>query len=105
MGVEIVTKEDLVEFQLAMMAELAKLVQGIADLASILNDLKKEIPSRATITSGYIPAMEYMRAVGIKRWKFDRLIADNKIRAVKKKRKIYVPVGEVERYFKDPNIR
>jgi hypothetical protein len=57
------------------------------------------------VQSGYIPALEYMRRVGIKRWKFDQLIAGNKIQAIKKMRKIYVPVEEVERYFKDPDIR
>ena len=47
----------------------------------------------------------YMNAVGIKRWKFNQLIECNKIRTIKKKRKIYVPTGEVERFFLDPSVQ
>lgn len=31
--------------------------------------------------------------------RFTTLVAENKVRTIKKGRKIYVPVGEVERYF------
>jgi hypothetical protein len=46
-----------------------------------------------------------MQAVHIRRWKFDQLIAGNKIKAIKKKRKIYVLASEIERYFSDPSIQ
>jgi len=105
MGVEIVTKEDMEAFERKMEADLAKVVKGQQEILDRLGQLKNETSKPMPISSGYIPALEYMRVVGIKRWKFDQLIAENKIRAVKKKRKIYVPVGEVERYFKDPDIR
>jgi hypothetical protein len=105
MAVEIVTKDDLEIFQGKIQADLVTVIKGQQDILECLDQLKKETPRPMPINSGYIPALEYMRAVGIKRWKFDQLIAGNKIRAIKKKRKIYVPVGEVERYFKDPLIR
>lgn len=46
-----------------------------------------------------------MDAVQIKRTKFDELVKGSKIKTIKKRRKIYVPVGEVERYFNDSNIK
>ncbi len=46
-----------------------------------------------------------MEAIRIGRWKFNQLILENKIRIVKKKRKIYVAITEVERYFKDNTIQ
>ena len=52
-----------------------------------------------------ITAKEFMHAVSIKRTKFDQLVQSNKIRIIKKKRKIYVPVGEVDRYFNDRSIQ
>jgi hypothetical protein len=52
----------------------------------------------------YLTAVEFMRAVRICRSKFDQLSARSKIRVIKKKRKIYVPFSEVERYFTDPSI-
>lgn len=53
---------------------------------------------------GFITAKEFMAAVRIGRTKFDQLVAGNKIQTIKKLRKIYVPVTEVNRYFSDPNI-
>lgn len=46
-----------------------------------------------------ITALEFMAAVRIKRTKFDELVQENKVRVIRKGRKIYVPVEEVERYF------
>lgn len=60
--------------------------------------------SKQTISSGYITAIEFMQAVNISRSFFDALIVKNKIRTIKKSRKIYVLATEVERYFKDPSI-
>jgi|GEM_PF-3297935 len=47
----------------------------------------------------YITAMGFMQAVWIGRTKFDEFVAANKVKTIKKDRKIYVPAGEVERYF------
>lgn len=55
--------------------------------------------------ASYITAKEFMEAVRIKRTKFDQLVQSNKIKTIKKKRKIYVPAKEVERYFSDPLIQ
>ncbi len=53
----------------------------------------------------YITAIEFMKAVSIKRTKLDDLIARGKIRIVKKKRRIYVPIEEVDRFFKDSTVQ
>lgn len=55
--------------------------------------------------SGYLTATEFMLAVRICRSKFDSLVQQNAIKTIKKKRKIYVPQSEVERYFSDPSIQ
>ena len=60
--------------------------------------------AREQTTSNYITAIEFMEAVRIRRSKFDELVATHKLNVVKKKRKIYVPVTEIERYFKDPSL-
>ena len=52
-----------------------------------------------------ITAMEFMAAVRIGRTKFDQLVPTSKSRIIKKRRKIYVPLTEVERYFNDPSIQ
>jgi len=52
-----------------------------------------------------ITAKEFMAAVRIGRTKFDQLVSTSKIRIIKKRRKIYVPVSEVDRYFTDPGIQ
>jgi hypothetical protein len=59
---------------------------------------------KSTAAPTYLTAMEFMRAVKICRSKFDQLSATSKIRVIKKKRKLYVPFSEVERYFTDPSI-
>jgi hypothetical protein len=56
------------------------------------------------VVSNHITAVEFMKAVKICRSKFDKLVSSSKIRTVKKKRKIYVPQSEVERYFLDASI-
>jgi hypothetical protein len=52
-----------------------------------------------------ITAKEFMTAVRISRSKFDQLVLTRKIRIIKKRRKIYIPVSEVDRYFSDPAIQ
>jgi hypothetical protein len=53
-----------------------------------------------SVRSEYITAKEFMDAVKIKRTKFDQLVAENKVKILKKGRKIYVAAREVEKYFK-----
>ena len=60
-------------------------------------------PRKSTHPYGYMTEIEFMEAVKIKRTKFDQLVRTNRIRT-KKFRKIYVPVTEVDRYFKDSSI-
>jgi hypothetical protein len=60
--------------------------------------------SKSTQPPTYLTAVEFMRAVKICRTKFDQLSASSKIHVIKKKRKLYVPFSEVERYFTDPTI-
>ena len=68
----------------------------------------KEIQSKKAVDAlavKNITAKEFMAAVRICRSKFDQLVSENKIKTIKKRRKIYVPVGEVDRYFSDPSIQ
>ncbi len=58
----------------------------------------------ATILRPHITLKEFLTAVSIGRTKFDQLVAQNKIKVIKKQRKIYVPVSEIDRFFKDPSI-
>jgi hypothetical protein len=76
-------------------------------LQKILHELlKQKTPHIATgIRRPFITAIEFMQAVTIKRTKFDELVAKNKIKIIKKKRKIYVPFEEIENYFKNPSIK
>jgi hypothetical protein len=72
----------------------------------ILEKLEKITPSSRFISDiqcPYITAGEFMKAVRIRRWKFNCLVGSGKIMTIKKKRKIYVPKGEVERYFLEVN--
>ena len=79
-------------------AEWRKMLEGQAELLLLVHELKGRVPAAATVVH-YITAMEFMQAVRIGRTKFDQLVAANKVKTIKKDRKIYVPVGEVERYF------
>ena len=79
-------------------ADWQKLLQGQAELLRLVQELKGRLPATAAVVP-YITAMEFMQAVRIGRTKFDQLVAANKVKTIKKDRKIYVPVGEVERYF------
>jgi len=69
--------------------------------------LLKEVKANSNVSSipiGHITAREFMEAVRIKRTKFDQLVLTSKIRTIKKRRKVYVPVTEIDRYFKDTSI-
>ena len=84
--------------------ELESIKQMQQQMLELLQQTKNENSKSSAGHSGYITAQEFMKEIRIKRWKFDQLIAGNKIKTLKKKRKIYVPIGEVARYFSDPNI-
>jgi len=73
----------------------------------ILQQLKElKVPAKATgIAVNNITAKEFMATVRICRSKFDQLVATSKIKVIKKRRKIYVPVAEIDRYFNDPSIQ
>ncbi len=70
-----------------------------------LDQINIERPSVQPNFPGYLTAIEFMNAVHICRSKFDQLVAGSKIKTIKKKRKIYVPASEVERFFTDPLIQ
>ena len=72
----------------------------------ILEGIKRlHLNSPKPIMADFITAVEFMAAVKIRRSKFDQLVLGNKIKTIKKKRKIYVPVSEIDRYFKDPSVQ
>ena len=71
----------------------------------ILQQLKElHTDRKEVITVKNITAKEFMSAIRICRTKFDKLVASSKIKVIKKKRKIYVPITEIDRYFSDPTI-
>lgn len=83
--------------------ELAQLKMQLELVLTEIKNLKtsnKQSPNKES----FITAKEFMVAVRIGRTKFDQLVAARKIQTIKKLRKIYVPVTEVNRYFTDPNI-
>lgn len=82
--------------------ELAQLKGTMEKILATLEQLQPG--KQANKTEGFVTAKEFMAAVRIGRTKFDQLVAGRKIQTIKKLRKIYVPVTEVNRYFSDPNI-
>jgi hypothetical protein len=87
-----IPQEELSNLQLTQQ-EILKQLQNLQSLTS------------PTVPVRYITAKEFMAAVRIRRSKFDQLVSQNKIRTIKKIRKIYVPTSEVDRYFSDPSIK
>ncbi|MCS3801004.1 hypothetical protein [Niastella sp. OAS944] len=77
--------------------------QIIIDRLNVLTT--QPVQYKTDIPENYVTAIEFMDAVRIRRSKFDELVGASKIKTIKKKRKIYVPVSEIERYFKDPSIQ
>ena len=69
----------------------------------ILNLLKNQA-GKTEILLKYIPSTDFMKAINIKRSKFFELVRTNKIRVIRKKRKLYVPVTEIDRYFNNSSI-
>ena len=84
-------------------ADLALLKTSQQEILQQLKELNTKGPGGLPIE--YITAVEFMKAVSIGRTKFDQLVNTNKIKVIKKRRKIYVPVGEVDRFFKDPGVK
>jgi hypothetical protein len=84
--------------------------EELSHLKSTQQEILKQLQSLQFVTSTTLPlshitAKEFMAAVRICRSKFDQLVSENKIRIIRKRRKIYVPTSEVDRYFSDPSIR
>jgi hypothetical protein len=71
------------------------------DILNKLEELDKKDKSSQVLNNPYVTAIEFMQAVRIRRWKFNCLVSSEKIMSIKKKRKIYVPKGEIDRYFSD----
>lgn len=84
--------------------ELAAIKSTQQEILQYLKEIKSAKQESVPLAKN-ITAMEFMAAVKIKRTKFDQLVADNKIKIIKKKRKIYVPVSEIDRYFNDPSVQ
>lgn len=82
--------------------EWKQMKQAHLEMLQLIRQLHEKGPGGVTVKN--ITAKEFMSAVRIGRTKFDQLVLSNKIRIIKKRRKIYVPVAEVERYFSDPSI-
>ncbi len=85
--------------------QLDSLKSELQKIVSTLEQIKIALTTERRAGARFITAAEFMEAVKIKRWKFDQLIANNKIHTLKKKRKVYILATEVERYFSDPNIQ
>jgi len=83
--------------------DLAQLKTSQQEILQQLKELNSKRPGGPAVK--YITAKEFMKAVSIGRTKFDQLVNTNKIKVVKKRRKIYVPIVEVDRYFTDTGIR
>lgn len=79
-------------------AEWKALLAGQMEMIRFLSEWRNDMAVAGPVNP-YITAMEFMQAVRIGRTKFDQLVAANKVKTIKKDRKIYVPAGEVERYF------
>lgn len=88
MNLVMIPEEELISLKLTQQ-EILKQLQNLLSLKS------------STVPIRNITAIEFMKAVRIKRTKFDQLVNQNEIRTIKKKRKIYVPISEVDRYFSD----
>ena len=85
--------------------ELNFLKNTQAEILSELKSLKGTTHKINGPVVKHITAKEFMTTVRICRSKFDKLVAARKIVTIKKKRKIYVPLAEVDRYFSDPSIQ
>ena len=92
MNLVMIPQEELANLQMTQQ-EILKQLQGL------------QIPSLGSIQIKNITAKEFMNAVRICRSKFDQLVNRNKIKIIRKGRKIYVPISEVDRFFSDRSIQ
>jgi len=88
----------------------SELIEGIKknqnEIAEKLQRLSEKLEKHnSELPQDYITALQFRKAVHIGQWKFDQLVNSNLIKTIKKKRKIYVPATEVQRFFSDPSIR
>jgi hypothetical protein len=81
--------------------------ESVVNFQQLLLNEVKELKNRDAnaLQIRHVTAIKFMEIVGIKRTKFDTLVSENKIKTIKKRRKIYVPVSEIDRYFNDPTIQ
>ena len=86
-------------FLLVGKEDFEKLKKMQQDILKKLEELNSKESTSVASNSPYITAIEFMQAVRIRRWKFNCLVSTGKIMSIKKKRKIYVPKGEIDRYF------
>jgi hypothetical protein len=84
--------------------ELEKLKNMQAEILLEIKALRGKHSSTLNNVPQYLTAKEFMLSVKICRTKFDKLVATKKIPVVKKRRKIYVHIQEVDRYFTDASI-
>ena len=84
--------------------ELSNLQSTQKEILKQLQNLQSK-PTTQSIPIKHITAKEFMSAVRICRSKFDQLVASSKVKTIKKRRKIYLPISEVDRYFSDPSIQ
>lgn len=82
--------------------ELSLLKAGQEEILKQLKEVRKGDSGGVQVKN--ITAIEFMSAVKICRSTFDQLVLNNKIKTIKRRRKIYVPVTEIDRYFNDPSI-
>ncbi len=85
--------------------EFGMIVEDIRKIITKLDEIKFALSTERRVGARFITAFEFMESVRIGRWKFDQLIRLNKIKTIKKERKIYVLATEVDRYFIDSDIR
>jgi hypothetical protein len=88
-------------FILVSKQDIETLKKTQQDILGKLEELNKNGKSTTILQSPYVTAIEFMQAVRIRRWKFNCLVSSGKIMSIKKTRKIYVPKGEIERYFQE----
>jgi hypothetical protein len=86
-------------FFLVTRQDIESIKKSQQDILNKLNELDKKEKNNPVLNSPYVTAIEFMQAVRIRRWKFNCLLKSGKIMSIKKRRKIYVPTGEIERYF------
>jgi hypothetical protein len=82
-------------FILAGQQEIESIKKTQLAILKKLDELTKKEKNNDNLNSPYITANEFMQAVHIRRWKINCLVKSGKIMTVKKKRKIYVPKGEI----------